>query len=272
VDDRSYGDGEFVNMILQVSEGSSWFVRGAAESILILHISAASVGLLSGAAALLLRNGGRLHRMAGNVFFVSMLTMSGIGACVAPFLPQPQWGSVVGGVFTFYLVATSWVTVRRNDGSVGLFEIGALLAASSVAIAGVTFGLQAVNNPAGLFAGVPPPPFFVFAAVAALAAALDLRMIVRGGVFGAQRIVRHLWRMCVALLITAVSFFLGQQQVLPAFLRGSPLLFVPEIAVLGVLIFWLVRVRFTNWFKPDAAYRKALAKRARDPNQAQANA
>jgi hypothetical protein len=79
--------------------------------------------------------------------------------------------------------------------------------------------------------------------------ALDLRMILRGGVFGAQRIARHLWRMCVALLITAASFFLGQQQVFPAPLRGSPFPFVPEITVLGLLIFWLVRVRCTNWFK-----------------------
>jgi len=29
-----------------------------------------------------------------------------------------------------------------------------------------------------------------------LAAAGDIRMLVRGGVFGAKRIVRHLWRMC----------------------------------------------------------------------------
>jgi hypothetical protein len=170
-------------MILQVSAGSSWLVRGAAELVLILHISAAGIGLLSGAAALLFRKGGRLHRMAGNVFFVSMLLMSAIGACVAPFLPQPQWGSVIAGVFTFYLVATSWVTVRRNEGSVGHFEIGAFLVALSVAVAGVTGGLQAANSPTDLFAGVPPPPFFAFAAVAALAAALDLRMILRGRVW-----------------------------------------------------------------------------------------
>ena len=70
--DRSSSDGDFANMILQVSAGSSWLVRGAAALILIVHISGAGIGLLSGAAALLFRKGGRLHRIAGNVFFVSM--------------------------------------------------------------------------------------------------------------------------------------------------------------------------------------------------------
>jgi uncharacterized membrane protein len=71
-------------MILHASAGNSWLVRGAAALVLILHISAAGIGLLSGAAALLFHKGGRLHRVAGNVFFASMLTMSAIGACVAP--------------------------------------------------------------------------------------------------------------------------------------------------------------------------------------------
>jgi hypothetical protein len=53
--------------------------------------------------------------------------------------------------------------------------------------------------------------------------------------------------MCVALLIAAFSFFLGQPQVFPASVRGSALLYIPEIAVLGLMIFWLVRVRFTHW-------------------------
>lgn len=42
------------------------------------------------------------------------------------------------------------------------------------------------------------------------------------------------------------SLFLGQQQVFPAFLRGSPMLFIPAFLPLLLMIFWLVRVRFKN--------------------------
>ena len=242
-------------MILEVSAGSSWLVRGAAALVLSLHITSAGVGILSGAMALLARKGSHLHRRAGNWFFVSMLTMSAIGAAVAPFLPDRI--STVAAALTFYLVATAWVTVRRNNGGAGPFGIGAAIVAVCIAVAGATFGLQAENSATGLIEGQPAGAAFMFATIAALAAIGDLSIILRGGVVGARRIARHLWRMGFALFIAAGSFFLGQQQVFPAFLRGSTLLLLPEIAVLGLMIFWLVRVRFTSWFKHDAVDRRA---------------
>jgi hypothetical protein len=150
----------------------------------------------------------------------------------------------------FYLVATAWVTVRRMEGSAGLFEIGSGVVALSIAVAGVTFGLQAANSATGLIEGQPAGTAFMFATVAVLAAIGDLSIIARRGVAGTRRIARHLWRMCFA-----GSFFLGQQQVLTASMRGSSWLFLPEIAVLGLMIFWLVRVRSSNWFKHVRANR-----------------
>ena len=236
-------------MILQVSPDSSGLVRGAAATILILHISAGGIAILSGAAALLFRKGSHRHRMAGNVFFVSMLTLSAIGACVAPFLPDR--GSAVAGAFAFYLVATAWVTVRRREGGIGVFEIGALLVALGIAAAGAFLGWKGANSPRGLIdaKGQTYETAYAFAVLATLAAAGDLRLILRRGIVGAQRIARHLWRMCFALFIAAGSFFLGQQQVFPASVRGSPLLFVPVLAVLALMIFWLCRVRFTSAYE-----------------------
>jgi uncharacterized membrane protein len=245
-------------MILEVSAGSSWFVRVMAASVLALHLGGAGIGLASGAGALLFRKGGRLHRMAGNVFFVAMLAAAGIGACVAPFLPRPQWGSAMGGVLICYLVATSWVTIRRRENSIGLFEIGALLLAVGVAATDITLGLKVANGATGPLSDAPPAAYFVFATLAALAAALDVRMILRGGIAGVPRIARHLWRMCVALLIASFSFFLGQPQVFPESVRGSFIMFVPEIAVLGVMIFWLIRSRFAGWLEKNAAARQEL--------------
>ena len=54
-------------------------------------------------------------------------------------------------------------------------------------------------------------------------------------------------------VIATGSFFLGQQQVMPAFMHGSPVLVALGIAPLPLMIFWLVRVRFTNRFKPALA-------------------
>jgi len=49
---------------------------------------------------------------------------------------------------------------------------------------------------------------------------------------------------CFALFFAAASFFLGQQKVMPAFMHGSPLLYIPALAPLALMIYWLVRVRF----------------------------
>jgi len=100
---------------------------------------------------------------------------------------------------------------------------------------------------------------FFMGSVMLLAGAGDVHMLVRGGVFGAHRIARHLWRMCFGLFIAAGSFFLGPSnrplrllsavgigQHLPPTLFGKTLYSILSTLPLILLIFWLVRVRFTN--------------------------
>src|SRR5206468_6433043 len=99
----------------------------------------------------------------------------------------------------------------------------------------------------------------VFGAVGLLAAGLDLRMIARGGVFGAERLARHLWRMFTGLYIAVMSFFLGQSQVFPYAVRRTGLLAVPGILVVVLLIFWLVRILFTNKYKRGPSPKTRLA-------------
>jgi hypothetical protein len=221
--------------------------------ILIVHIGAGSLGILSGYAAVSVRKGGRLHRVFGTVFFLSMLTVSTLAVYLALFVPPihsggaPPSASVSVGILTFYLAATAWMTVKRKEGGVGLFEKGALIAVSGVAVALVIFGLRAASIPAAQPASYVP--YFVFASFAAFAAVMDLKVILHGGISGAPRIARHLWRMCFALFFAAAFFFLGQQGIMPKYMRGSPLLFVPALAPLALMVFWLVRVRLTNWFR-----------------------
>jgi uncharacterized membrane protein len=217
---------------------------------LIVHISAGSLGILSGAAALSVRKGERLHRALGTVFFVSLLTMSAMGAYLAALIPQR--GTAVVGLFTFYFVATAWMTVKRKEGSTGRFEVAAFVFALGAAAVLLIWGFLAVNSRTGLLDGIPPAPYFIAASFAAFVAALDLRMLMRGGISGAQRIARHLWRMCFALFFAASNFFIGQQKVMPEFIRGSRILYLPEIAVLGLMIFWLLRVLFTNAYKRES--------------------
>jgi hypothetical protein len=225
----------------------------AYSTLLILHICGAIIGLLSGTAALIFRKGSRPHRAAGNVFFVSMLIMSASGASIAAFI-KPNMGNVFGGVITFYLVATGWLTVLRKEGETGLTEFGLLMVALVAGAGGLTYGWEAAHSATGLMEGYPPAPYLVFGCLGLWAAAQDVRMLVHRGVSGAPRLRRHLWRMCVAFLIAAFSFFLGKQQHFPAAIRGSQILNVPMILILIVMIYWLIRVRVTTTYKKAQGY------------------
>jgi uncharacterized membrane protein len=211
--------------------------------LLALHITAGIFGLLSGAAAMVFRKGSRRHGQAGNVFVISMLTMAACAVWLAILKRQP--GNVVGGLFTFYLVGTAWATARRRGEAVVSDWVAPVIPLVGGTILWVT-GLQLVRSHVTATDGVPIGVRFFMGSVMLLAATGDVRILIRGGVMGGKRIVRHLWRMCFGLFIATGSFFLGQQQVFPLLARKSNVLFALAILPLTLMIFWLIRVRFKN--------------------------
>jgi hypothetical protein len=129
-------------------------------------------------------------------------------------------------------------------------------------------GIQVVRSGASSQDGVPVGMTFFMGSVMLLAAAGDVRMLVRGGVFGAKRTARHLWRMCFGLFIAAGSFFLGPSnrplrllstvgvgKHLPPALFSTTLYLILTILPLILLIFWLVRVRFTKEYNGKSLLR-----------------
>jgi len=210
--------------------------------LLLFHIGGGIAGLLSGAVAMFFRKGSRPHRIAGNVFFVSMLGMSAAGAYMA--FMKSELNNVFGGVLTFYLVATAWATARRRERGTSAFDLGALLVASTLGAFILTYGIEAATSPTGLKDGLPAGLYFFLASVALLCAAGDTRVLVRGGISGTPRVVRHLWRMCFAWFVASGSLFLARPHLFPTLMQTTHTLVLLGILPLLLMIFWLVRVRF----------------------------
>jgi hypothetical protein len=223
---------------------------------LLLHIASGTLGMLSGFVAVFLLKGSRRHALAGSVFVVSMLILSASGVYLA--IVKHQLGNITGGTLTFYLVATAWMTARRRDGEPGLFDWGALLVILALEAVTVTFGLEASHSPTGQKYGYPPGPYIFLGSVALFAIMGDVRMLARRGISGTQRLARHLWRMCFALFIAAASIFLARQQVFPALLRRTGVLIFLSFLPLGLMIFWLIRVRFAKAYKEKVIGRGRL--------------
>jgi hypothetical protein len=211
------------------------------ELLLWVHIAAGMASIPLGTLAVAARKGGWLHARSGTGFFGSILVL-GVSAAILERFRMPEPGSMIPPLLVCYFVLTSWVTARRRDGTAGKFEMVACAVALGAAavIAWTAFEGGAATTPIGR------GPVFIFAAVSLLAGLLDLNAILRSPLSGKQRIGRHLWRMCVAFFIATGSFFLGQRDVLPAAVRGSPWLFAPAFAPLAVMLFWLVRLRFAK--------------------------
>jgi hypothetical protein len=220
--------------------------------VTILHILFGTVALLAGALGLILRKGSPRHVQAGTAFFLAMLGMAGSGALMAAFAPER--GTALVGIFTCYLVVTSWGAARRRDANGRTFEWAGFAVAVGCAATFVLFSVMAAQSANGRLDSLPAAAHYPFAFVASLAALLDLNYLVRGAPSPAQRLARHLWRMCAAFLIAALSFFLGQQDEMPDWALG-PWLNLPGLLILATMVYWIFRMRFGRGLKgrPKAA-------------------
>jgi hypothetical protein len=221
----------------------------------VVHVSGGTIGLVSGTVAVIARKGGRIHRMAGTVFFISMLVMATFAAWLAVVMPG-QLVNLIIAAFTTYLVATAWMTVRRKAGAVGLAERIAMLVAIALTAPFAVLSVQLATGAAPFFKSAVPlegpvlVAIYSFTTVLAIAAIADVKVVLAGGIAGRPRIARHLWRMCLGLTLAAGSAFTnGLPRLLPGPMHVPPAFFFPQFVPLGLLVFWMVRVRFTGWFK-----------------------
>jgi len=173
--------------------------------LLPIHIVAAGLGIVAGAVALSSAKGGTLHRRSGIVFVYAMAGMCGTAAVMAAV--KGQIVNVMAGSLTAYLVITALLTVRPPSASSRRLTIASMLVALALGLTAVTFGFQALASVSGERYGAPAFPLFMFGTVGLLGSVGDLRTIQSGGLRGARRLTRHLWRMCWALWIATASFF-----------------------------------------------------------------
>jgi len=212
--------------------------------IYVVHIVAGGLSLLAGYLALYSAKGDTLHRKSGRAFVYAMLTMGVAGTTIAAIRNVAPSINVPAALLTSYLVITALITVRPPIARSRWLDPTLMLVALVVGVTSLTFGFEAVASPDGKGRdGMPAFPFFMFGVVGTLAGILDVRMMRSGGLTGASRLARHLWRMSFALFIAALSFFIGQSQVFPKPIRIMPLLALPVLAVLVTMLYWLWRVR-----------------------------
>ena len=230
---------------------------GLVRVALLVHVAAGMAGLLTGFAAVFAVKGGRLHRKGGMIFVYAMVTMGLVGLAIAAY--EGKVSSVIGGLFTAYLVFTAMTAARPLDIETRAVAMSLMLLVFALAVADITLGVQALRRPRMTVDGVPAPMIFFMGSVAFMAGVGDLRLLLSRGLGGARRIARHSWRMSFGLFVASGSFFLGQMRFFPSALRTPWLLAVPALAPLVILLYWLWRVRVRGRLPAHTRYAGASA-------------
>ncbi len=219
---------------------------GPVETILMGAHGVVGAGIvLAGILALASRKGSRFHRQCGKIF-VLLLGLMALVIAASAIAPAHHLISTLGMIFTAltcYLILTSWAIVATPAASLGRFaRIGPVIALS-IASAALFLGWQAQTGQLVLDNDIPVSAYFGFAGLAFLAACADISVVLRGGISGAQRLFRHLWRMCFSLYFSVATIFTGPGSILfPDNIRGTWPLLLPENVILLVSLYFSVQI------------------------------
>lgn len=209
--------------------------------ILPIHVTAGLIAIISGAIAMVVVKGLRIHRKSGMVFVWAMCVMAGTSLFVAA--DRDQWANFMQGILAFYMVVTGYLAVQPMDPTRRRWEVASLVFALGIVGTYIVFGLAAANSPTGTFSHFPPMFYVIFGSIALMGAIGDVRLLRGSALRGGPRLVRHLWRMCFSMFIAAGSFFLGQPQAFPKPIDGILLRALPVLAVILTMAYWWWRIR-----------------------------
>ncbi|MDO3384615.1 hypothetical protein QWI17_02060 [Gilvimarinus sp. SDUM040013] len=214
---------------------------------MIVHIITGTVAVCSGFIALFSLKGSTIHRIAGRTFFFSMLIMASLGAIIA--LQVGILIATIAGVFTCYLVLTSWAAIAKPATAPKRINQLAPWVAGGIAVAGIYLGQLASASSDNMHAGYHAASYYFFGGLALWTGLFDTWILLRRQTLGFyQRLIRHLWRMCLGLFLAAGSLFTGPgAQAFPEAWQGSAWLSVPENTVLLVMLIYILLLTWQKW-------------------------
>ena len=203
--------------------------------LLLVHIAAGSMALLTAFVAVITAKGGRYHVLAGRIYAMAMTVI------FLTALPLAILGSSVFllfiAVFSFYLVFAGWRFARNRRGLPQLFD---WCAAGIMGITGLAmWGYGVLLGSAGDGQWVT---MLIFGAIAVALSLVDgayyfglTRGRMRGG---AQRIQRHLTNMLAGTIATVTAVAVVNVDLDPVWLPWN----LPTIVITPLIVWWNVRI------------------------------
>lgn len=218
--------------------------------LITLHVLTGTLAVLAGAIAALTRKGSGIHIRAGRAFVLFMTLSALLGAALGLIKFEQFFITFFAGLLGAYLVVSGWLTANTNAASKYRAEgvISTINAITFLALAGI--GILALSRSHGLMFGFPGENYLFLAGMSGVAALADFSRLFRKSVSRKHLIARHLWRMLLGFFIAAGSAFTGPgASIFPEFVQASGVLSLPELFILFLMIFYLIKTLFFS--RPD---------------------
>lgn len=207
-----------------------------------IHAPAGTLVLVTAVVAMFANKGSALHRKAGSCFTLSMMVMlvSGIAAAYL----KDSIDDMMLGAIVLYTVFTAWLTAHHKKNETGLLEVIALIWV-------VGFAITAFSISTGWReADVPPLAYLIWGGFSILCALGDIRNLYQSGLTGAQRIIRHVWRVGFSLVWAALAFTDKILKMLGANLNSMQedqlllIVAIPTMLILITILYWITKILF----------------------------
>lgn len=221
------------------------------SSLVWIHVILGSIAVMAGAVAFAMKKGSQRHIKSGQVFAITMVVSSIVGAVLGLMKFEQLYITFHGGVLGVTLILGSILTLR--SGKPGLHGWALVVAAVNLLnfLALLTAGGYALGLPEGKLASFNAEDYFFLSAMAGVALFGDVMMMLPKKLAYKSRIARHLWRMSLGFFIAAGSAFTGPgMKAFPLALQESGALMLPEFIIFVLMLFWLAR---TFMAKPKRA-------------------
>jgi hypothetical protein len=207
---------------------------------LLIHVLAGALGLLSGYVALAVSKGAPTHRQAGMFFVYVMVTMAITGGLVSAARGIAPAINIPTALLAFYMVITGMTSVGSPAGWSQRLTVAAMWFGFATALVCAVFIVYSIGQ-GGAAAGMAYP-LALFGGVALAGAIGDRRVIRDGALKGAPRLMRHLWRMCFALFVSSIAFYLGPDR-LPEALQSPAFRATGVLLPIAAIAYWKWKLR-----------------------------
>jgi uncharacterized membrane protein len=203
--------------------------------LLIIHIAAGAIGLITGTINLINRKGDRLHKRIGFVFTYAMIA-AGISAIILSIL-HPNYFLTMVGVFTIYMVSTAYRYIRLRltevDNDPKAFD---WLLTVSMGLAGLLFiSLGVKTLMASHTFGIV---YIVFGLISLLFVRTDIKNYRGKAAHRNYWLLAHLQRMTGGYIAALTAFLVVNSDYFPSMIPGVVLWLLPTAVLTPLIILW----------------------------------